>query len=1212
MCPPLSQPLPAGLVILVMYAAFSGLDMDRPAAGEMDHLYEKFLGINKTIDVPWLLETQKADIGDIFNRPSFGYNEFVAFLEDRGWTANREHNFELVQRPRDRPDGKKEKKLPDNHAPPNAQASLSPRKATNKSDNSHRDVDEPPPYDKDEMLQAWLFFALIACIIRKDKHSTSASGGRPGRVGPKGSLVSIPTSSVNGEVKDSQGDGTVPILQYNDLVTSVNRTLTTKKLPAALQEWHDGIKTTTSKARLRARLIDADRTLELARRVVRANLVPKTARPPKKKGAANNYFPTGSPSREQHILHHGQQSATLNIPEVEEQEQVSDTTPKHMTHVKEEQYSEVSFCLMVLGETLSAAKTHVMNDLGLQVSGWLVDDDDGWGPPSYILKRMEKSWCPRVRTVVQGQLGSSAILLYTAFAERMDNPAETQRHEQCTPTRCYHVPGLEPTAQGKALYQPRHHPGRDSSKQDKCGCQQNPDGCQLLGPDKTRLEDIIENATAATEDSEFPIMRIITRGRTSVDRRVVGVSVETWGMERLREVRKPNFTAISHVWSQGMGNERSNKLQECQLELIATTLKAAEGDDRLESDYLGDRPELFKAELLERALWDYSGDASEYTLSPPFWMDTLAIPVKPIRMTKEFKKMQTRAIRQIYHVYNMATRVIVIDKELCNELPGSSFQTVIKLLTSAWMQRLWTLQEAFLSRSLHVVFRGNLSRLYLMPNRRVDLELVNIDSKIRDLHRPQKDAHTTALADLVRRKFYHNLMGEDREIRNRNDHPIETRGSMVIASAWRSSRWRNTSRLEDETLALSTLLNLDYRQTAIEEATTKDQPVLGTKEAKSDSQGSNEDMAERNLDRERMMEDFWTLIHKTYEGSIPSGLIFLPGKKISLPGFGWAPTTWMSAKDEYYPYPLSIPSQATELHKEGLLVQYPGFLLQCGHVSSILGSNLARTGVQFPIDQYLSEWYQVKAAKQKTTYGPAQMMLARSFAHAPPEFGIILCRPKPREWPEEIGLLVEIYRETWKRKEPERVNRKYYYCQVIQRVWVSRIAAPVSPKAYRLPSGRTGDQPIGEAMPEDTLWYVDRYQPNRPGFAPPALSRGLFPGTTGKAEESVADEAATARMSFQFMRRFAAGLGGGGLANGGGPGPTALEMPPLPQLQPLPPPPLPPLPPHRVDTDEKTQPDDGYRVNGYPPSSEKTGESQSVRTQTSTGLLGRFWSKNGK
>jgi hypothetical protein len=62
---------------------------------------------------------------------------------------------------------------------------------------------------------------------------------------------------------------------------------------------------------------------------------------------------------------------------------------------------------MVLGETLSAVKTHIMKDLGLTINGWFMDDDEGWGPPSYVIARMEsEGWCRRAQTVLRGAAGS--------------------------------------------------------------------------------------------------------------------------------------------------------------------------------------------------------------------------------------------------------------------------------------------------------------------------------------------------------------------------------------------------------------------------------------------------------------------------------------------------------------------------------------------------------------------------------------------------------------------------------------------------------------------------------------------------------------------------------------------------------------------------------------------------------------------------------------
>jgi len=60
-----------------------------------------------------------------------------------------------------------------------------------------------------------------------------------------------------------------------------------------------------------------------------------------------------------------------------------------------------------------------MKELELRINSWFTDDDKGWGLPSYVLKRMKQAnWCCRTWKVLQGQLGSSAILLSAAFGVR--------------------------------------------------------------------------------------------------------------------------------------------------------------------------------------------------------------------------------------------------------------------------------------------------------------------------------------------------------------------------------------------------------------------------------------------------------------------------------------------------------------------------------------------------------------------------------------------------------------------------------------------------------------------------------------------------------------------------------------------------------------------------------------------------------------------------
>ena len=103
-------------------------------------------------------------------------------------------------------------------------------------------------------------------------------------------------------------------------------------------------------------------------------------------------------------------------------------------------------------------------------------------------------------------------------------------------------------------------------------------------------------------------------------------------------------------------------------------------------------------------------------------MDTLAIPVKEegANVVENFIELKQRAICQIYHVFNSATRAVIINKELLNIYSILEEQIIIKVLTSAWMRRLWTLQEAFLSRRLSVAFRKSKN----------DFSLEDIDTQI--------------------------------------------------------------------------------------------------------------------------------------------------------------------------------------------------------------------------------------------------------------------------------------------------------------------------------------------------------------------------------------------------------------------------------------------------------------------------------------------------
>jgi len=256
-----------------------------------------------------------------------------------------------------------------------------------------------------------------------------------------------------------------------------------------------------------------------------------------------------------------------------------------------------------------------------------------------------------------------------------------------------------------------------------------------------------------------------------------------------------------------------------------------------------------------------------------------------------------------------------------------------------------------------------------------------------------------------------------------------------------------------------------------------------------------------------MMRDFWKILNTRFPGSIPPGIIFLPGERLSEPGFRWAPKTWMSATEIDHPDPLSAINSVTELEDRGLLVQYPGFLLHCQDKKVVLGTNHNDPTFTFPIDRGLLEWYSVEPADKERK--PYLYQILEQPKSKPSELAIILSRSRPRERPPEIGLLVEIYSKDPRAPRPG-VNidpkRKVYWCHVIHRVRVWRAKPAIgysdfplearfqgfrrgdsglsvtnrSPSILGAPSPEDSKICIGELVSSNQQWCVDSFEPSKP------------------------------------------------------------------------------------------------------------------------------------
>lgn len=386
--------------------------------------------------------------------------------------------------------------------------------------------------------------------------------------------------------------------------------------------------------------------------------------------------------------------------------------------------------LMVLGETLTNAKSKIAEKSKLSINGWHGDAMEGWGTPSCVLDKMkDDGWCQKLVEVLKLQLRAHATSILAAFASHEQNDAKTayliEGHMDCTKDKCkLKFPGSEGKYVTQHQLSCRRHPKHRNHSDDESVCNFVP------------LE--IEKVVEYLEKHQIPLLEY--------DKDEGKVKVEKY------EPYTP-YATLSHVWSDGYGNPDANLMWRCQLDFF---------------------DELFgEAQQEERRL---------------FWIDTLAVPIHD--KYKEFRRI---AIRQIHHVYTNARYTIVIDKGLGEMSRADSYEaTAMRILASNWMRRLWTLQEAYLSRRLYFAFApGTKGRLKNLE----DLE---------EMYPKANDILTSNIPSAAR-NYFHNLLGNDRRARI-NELPAGE-GIDIMASVWRAARWR--VRLHPVTPLLDTNIDTD-------------------------------------------------------------------------------------------------------------------------------------------------------------------------------------------------------------------------------------------------------------------------------------------------------------------------------------------------------------------------------------------------------------------
>ncbi|EXL42637.1 hypothetical protein FOCG_15089 [Fusarium oxysporum f. sp. radicis-lycopersici 26381] len=246
---------------------------------------------------------------------------------------------------------------------------------------------------------------------------------------------------------------------------------------------------------------------------------------------------------------------------------------------------------------------------------------------SQLLERA--GYCPyQVETcdreyLSQGNLG---LRWYLTFLDRRGIPGD---HSKCTTEKCvgYQV--------DESTYETKHLFDRDCD-------------CELIslsqGFEVNLVLSCVRRGGTPLIRVDWPFVRIFQMG---VD-----------------EGPTPPYVAISHVWSEGMGNPRENALPRCQLSnLQYSASKSCPDIDNVH-----------------------------------FWIDTLCIPVG-------HEEERRQEIKKMASIYSGAEKVVVLDRSLMETFSNTHREEVlIRIWRSPWASRLWTLQEGRLSKSLSFYF----------------------------------------------------------------------------------------------------------------------------------------------------------------------------------------------------------------------------------------------------------------------------------------------------------------------------------------------------------------------------------------------------------------------------------------------------------------------------------------------------------------------------
>jgi hypothetical protein len=144
----------------------------------------------------------------------------------------------------------------------------------------------------------------------------------------------------------------------------------------------------------------------------------------------------------------------------------------------------------------------------------------------------------------------------------------------------------------------------------------------------------------------------------------------------------------------------------------------------------------------------------------------------------------------MYEIYNNTTFTLVLDGGLLNTKMGHEYTDVAMTITMCGWMRLWTLQEAVLSKDIFFNFTLKCCRMAYIEEAA-----------------SKNDNKLLSSARMLARTHYHNILGSEelRTFIKERKRPNPT----FVAAVLKAVQWRTTTHLIHETLALAVQLNID-------------------------------------------------------------------------------------------------------------------------------------------------------------------------------------------------------------------------------------------------------------------------------------------------------------------------------------------------------------------------------------------------------------------